>query len=252
MIVLSIGTTHPWNTSGVGLDLQVGTELGVHVCSIVTAVAAQGTRGVTSIETIPTANVRKQLETVERDDIAAIRVGALTSLENVGLIAETLRTHRRIPAVVDPVMSATLGGTAFASEATVQAMRERIATLPNVILTPNLREAAILLGIEELDRDAIGSAATTLQRLGSRAVLVKGGHLRGNPVDALATAEHIEMFGGDRLEHDMRGTGCVLAMSLAFYLARGDDLRVAVQHARAFVRKKIKGARQFGDLRVAY
>ena len=63
MIVLSIGTTHPWNTSGVGLDLQVGTELGVHVCSIVTAVAAQGTRGVTSIETIPTANVRKQLET---------------------------------------------------------------------------------------------------------------------------------------------------------------------------------------------
>ena len=251
MIVLSIGTTHPWNIAGVGLDVQVGPEHGVHVCTVVTAVSAQDAGGVKAFETIPGQMVRAQLDATPIDEVGAIRVGALTSLENVGIVGQFLRDMRRIPAVVDPVIGPTLGGT-FANEATVQAIRERIASLPNVVLTPNLREAAALLGHGEIDRDAIGSAATSLQRLGARAVLVKGGHLKGNPVDALATAEHVELFSDDRLPYEMRGTGCVLAMSLACHLALGEKLRDAVVHARRFVRKKITTSKEFGELRVAY
>lgn len=251
MIVLSIGTTHPWNIAGVGLDMNVGAEHHVHVVTVVAAVSAQDAQGLHAIETLPGQMVRAQLDAVPLDQVAAVRVGALTSLEHVGLIAQTLRNLRRVPAVVDPVIGPTLGG-AFASDSTVDAIRERLASLPNVILTPNLRETSALLGGGSIDRDAIGSAATTLQRLGARAVLVKGGHLNGNPVDALATAEHVEIFSDGRLPYEMRGTGCVLAMSLACHLARGETLRDAVLHARRFVRKKIAGAREFGELRVAY
>jgi len=110
----------------------------------------------------------------------------------------------------------------------------------------------VLLGGRAIERDALGEAARALQRLGCRAVLLTGGHLEGNPVDALATGDAIDLFSGTRLPHDMRGSGCVLAMALAVELADGHDLRSAVQHARVFVRKKIESARQFGDLRVAY
>ena len=95
-------------------------------------------------------------------------------------------------------------------------------------------------------------AARDLLQLGCRAVLLKGGHLPADPVDVLATAEHVELFDGSRIEGELRGTGCLLAMALACALAQGDPLRDAVRFARAFVRRKISNAREFGGLSVAY
>lgn len=250
-VVLSVGTSHPWNIAGIGLDLLVGEELGARVLTVVTAVSAQDAGGVRAVEAVSPAIVRAQFESVPVRSVRAIRVGALTSPEVAREVANALRGFADIPAVVDPVMQASRGGT-LADDATVRALSAEIGILPNVILTPNLKEASILLGGRALERDTLGTAARELQRRGARAVLLKGGHLQENPVDALATAQSVELLSGTRLAGGMRGTGCVLAMALACALAQGDPLRDAVQFARAFVRRKISSAREFGGLHVAY
>ncbi len=249
--VLSIGTTHPWNIAGVGLDALVGHELGVRTITIRTAVTAQDERGLHALQTLSPEIVRAQFETAHPSEIDAVRVGALTSVEMIGIVSESLRRYYDHPIVVDPVFTATRGGT-FADDDTLAALREAILTLPNVIVTPNIIEAQRLLAGRKIDRDSIAQAARDIQHLGCRAVLLKGGHLRGNPVDALATRDSVELFDGARVEGDLRGTGCLLAMALACALAQGDPLRDGVQFARAFVRRKIASAREFGGLPVAY
>ena len=250
--VLSVGTTHPWNIAGIGLDLLVGAELGVRVLTVCTAVSAQDRDGLHALETLSPDIIRAQFAATRETPIDAVRVGAMTSAAAVAAVASELRRYYDLPIVVDPVMTASRGGT-FVDAATMAAFRSQLASLPNVILTPNLEEAQALLGdAREIRRDTLGEAARDLQRFGVRAVLLKGGHLQGDPADALATIDTVELLDAARLGRELRGTGCLLAMSLACRLAQGVGLRDAVQFARAFVRRKIEGAREFGGLPVAY
>jgi hydroxymethylpyrimidine/phosphomethylpyrimidine kinase len=248
--VLSIGTTHPWNIAGVGLDMLVGHELGVRVVTVRTAVSAQDQRGLHGLETLSEQIVRAQFESAHAARIDAVRIGALTSTESIWVVGDCVRRYHDLPIVVDPVFSATRGGS-FADDDTVAVLREQILSLPNVIATPNLEEAQTLLG-RGIDRDTMAQAARDIQQFGCRAVLLKGGHLPGDPLDVLATEETVELFEGARVQGELRGTGCLLAMALACALAQGDPLRDAVRFARAFVRRKIGHAREFGGLPVAY
>lgn len=238
-IVLSIGTTHPWNVAGVGRDLIVGGEFGVRVFTAVVAVSAQNAGGVQALHSVPEPVVLAQLTTLPWDAAGAVRIGALASLENVRTVAAAIRGRPDVPAVVDPVFAASHGGD-LADEAARSAIRDELATLPNVVLTPNLGEAAQLLGTHPIERDAIGNAAQSLALRGALAVLVKGGHFEdGDPVDALATAQGVELFSEPRIAAEMHGTGCTLAMALACELAAGRPLRHAVHSARAYVRSQI-------------
>jgi hydroxymethylpyrimidine/phosphomethylpyrimidine kinase len=237
-IVLSIGTTHPWNVAGIGRDLLVGRDRGVRVFTAVAAVSAQNGHGVVALHAVPAETLRAQLATLPWDAAGAVRIGALATLANVRAAAAMVRARPSVPAVVDPVFSASRGG-ALADDAARYAVRDELATLPNVILTPNLEEAALLLGTQPLGRDQIGAAARALQQRGALAVLLKGGHLDGDPVDALATAQDVEMFGEPRIAGEMHGTGCTLAMALACELANGTPLHHAVGAARAYVRSEI-------------
>ncbi len=249
--VLSIGTTHPWNIAGVGLDMFVAHELGVRSITVRTAVTAQDEHGLHAVETLSADIIRAQFETAHPSEIAAVRVGALPSVEIVAIVSEGLRRYYDLPIVVDTVFRASRGGT-FVDGDTIVALRDALLTLPSVIATPNIPEAQRLLGGREIDRDSIAQAARDVQQFGCRAVLLKGGHLPGNPVDALATRDDVELFDGSRVEGELRGTGCLLAMALACALAQGDALTDAVRFARAFVRRKIASAREFGGLSVAY
>ncbi len=249
--ILSIGTTHPWNIAGTGVDVRVGAEFGVHVMTAVAAVSAQDARGVHALHAVPPETFEAQLTSVPWETIGAVRVGALPDARTVLAVAAALAARPRVPAVVDPVLSATRGGMLAAADV-LPALRERLATLPHVILTPNLDEAASLLGRAAIARDELEAVAMTLRSGGARAVLLKGGHLSGEPTDVFADAGGVECFGGERLAVAMRGTGCVLAASLACALARGDALREAVGVARAFVREKIRSAHERAGLRVAY
>lgn len=237
-IVLSIGTTHPWNVAGIGRDIVVGCELSVRVFTAVAAVSAQDGRGVTALHAVPLNAFEAQLSALPWASAGAVRVGALPTLAAVRAVADRLRAHRALLAVVDPVFTASRGGE-LADDAARYGLRDEIATLPNVVLTPNLREAALLLGTEGIERDAIGAAAATLRARGAYAVLLKGGHLEGDPVDALATADGVEVFAEPRIAGEMHGTGCTLAMALACELAAGRPLPHAVRAARAYTRAEL-------------
>lgn len=238
MIVLSIGTTHPWNVAGAGRDLVVGTQLGARVFTAIAAVSAQDARGVRALHPVPADVLRAQLAALPWDAAGAVRVGALATLENVRAVSAAVRARPALPAVVDPVFAASRGGE-LADPAARYAIRDELATLPNVVLTPNLDEAAALLGSHPIGRQAIGDAAVALQLRGALAVLVKGGHLDGEPVDALATSAGVELFSDARIAAEMHGTGCTLAMALACELAGGATLAAAVRAARAYVRAAI-------------
>jgi len=238
--VLSIGTTHPWNIAGVGLDLRIGAELGVRVLTVVCAVSAQDAHGLHALHPVPRAVIEAELASIPWDRVDAVRIGAAGSAEAVYALAEAVRVPG-IPVVVDPVFAATRGGE-FADEAAIRAIHDRLLPMPTAILTPNLAEAGVLLGGLRIERANLEDAAAQLQARGARGVLLKGGHLAGAPVDVLASAAGVEVFEGERIAGEMRGTGCTLAMALACALAGGETLVDAVIFARGFVREKIAQA----------
>lgn len=235
--VLSIGTTHPRNVAGVGRDIVVGTDLGFRVFTAIAAISAQDDRGVRALHVLSAAVLRAQLESIDMTDVKAVRVGALGSAENVELVAEHAAASMR-PVVVDPVRYAS-SGEPLIDEAGWSALRARLATFPSVVLTPNLAETASLLERAALRPNEIEAAASALRARGCAAVLVKGGHLDGDPTDVLASSEGVESFEAPRLPLRMRGTGCTLAMALACGLAGGSSVRDALVAARAYLRTKM-------------
>jgi hydroxymethylpyrimidine/phosphomethylpyrimidine kinase len=238
LIVLSIGTTHPWNVAGVGRDLVVGAELGARVFTAVAAVSAQDGRGVRAVHAVPPDAFEAQLGVLPWDSAGAVRIGALPASAAVKALVAALAARPWLPAVVDPVFAASRGGE-LADLPARYAIRDELAPLGNVVLTPNLDEAAFLLGIDSIDRGSIGDAAAALRARGASAVLLKGGHLAGDPADALATADGVEVFSEPRVAGSMHGTGCTLAMALACELAGGKLIAHAVRAARAYVRAQL-------------
>jgi len=143
--------------------------------------------------------------------------------------------------VIDPVLGPSSGGS-FGGPETLDAIRRSFAGLPQVILTPNIIEAGALLG-RPVTRDTMPDAAREMLAWGARAVLITGGHLEGDPADVLATGADLRWFSQERIDAEMRGTGCTLAMALALELATGATLVDAVIAARAYVREKIATSR---------
>jgi hydroxymethylpyrimidine/phosphomethylpyrimidine kinase len=238
VIVLSIGTTHPWNVAGVGRDLVVGCAKECRVFTAVAAVSAQDSTGVIALGPVAQELFAVQLAALPWESAGAVRVGALPTSAAVRAVAAALRARPWLPAVVDPVFAASRGGE-LADGAARNALEEELATLSSVVLTPNLLEAAALLHVDAIERSNLGEAATQLRARGAAAVLLTGGHLEGDPADALATSDGVEMFSEARIAGAMHGTGCTLAMALACELASGRPLPGAVRAARAFVRAEI-------------
>lgn len=236
-LVASIGTTHPRNVAGLGLDAHIAAGYGVRLAMAVAAVSAQDEQGVHELFAIPAGVLRAQLATIAFADVDAVRVGALGSVENALIAAEFLQAHCKIPPVFDPVMRASAGGSLYAGDA-LQAVRA-FAERAGAILTPNLEEASQLAQIDVRDVDGMIAAGRRLLEGGARAVLVKGGHLTGDPVDVLVTRVGVETFADRRLPGKTRGTGCRLAMGIACELAQRKNLLEAVKGARAYVRANI-------------
>lgn len=250
-LVASIGTTHPWNIAGVGLDARVLAEYGLRHAMAVVAVTAQDEDGLHALHVVPPQIVAAQLESLP-EDVAAFRVGALVASETVRVVAAFLRERAaHTPVVVDPVLAVSLGGSLQSDDALPETLRDALLTLP-VIVTPNVPEAEQLLNVRiETPEDARLAARRFVER-GARAALLKGGHLHGEPVDVLASDAGDEAFSGARLPGSMRGSGCTLAAALAAELALGRDLRTATAAARSYVREKIAAGTMRGTLQVAF
>lgn len=239
-IALTIAGSDSGGGAGIQADLAAFRSFGVHGTSAITAVTAQNTLGITAIHAIPPAILDAQIEAVLGDfEVKAIKIGMIPGIEHAAVIAERL-TGSSLPIVLDPVMSAT-SGQALGGRGTMETVRDRLFPLAACI-TPNLPEAAALLGAgEAADEAAMIAQARALLALGARAVLLKGGHGRlDEAVDMLVSAEGIFRFAAAWIETPNRhGTGCALSSAVAANLALGRRLDDAVSAAKTWLHGRL-------------
>ncbi|XWN30646.1 MAG: bifunctional hydroxymethylpyrimidine kinase/phosphomethylpyrimidine kinase [Devosia sp.] len=243
MIALTIAGSDSGGGAGIQADLKTFSALGVYGASVLTALTAQNTHGVFGVHPVPAAFVRAQLKAVLDDlDVAAIKVGMVTDTEVIAVLAQEL-AKVSCPVVVDPVMVAASGDRLLADEA-VAALREMLLPVATLI-TPNLPEAAALLGeAVAQDVETMGRQGEALRRLGP-SVLVKGGHLtKGDSTDLLLTGagEAIALTAPRIATENTHGTGCTLSSAIAAHLAKGADLEVAVRASKAYITRAIGAA----------
>jgi hydroxymethylpyrimidine/phosphomethylpyrimidine kinase len=247
--VLAVAGSDSSGGAGLQADLKTMLALGVHGLTVVCAVTAQNSRGVTASYDLPPAAVTAQFDALTSDiAVQAVKTGMLATAANVAAVAAALTQLRAagpVPVVVDPVAVSSHGDPLLAEEA-LAVLRQRLLPLATVV-TPNLDEARLLTGTRPADEDGMARAAAAIRELGPRWVLVKGGHLPGAPVDVLSDGERVWRFPGPRLASPhTHGTGCTLASAIASRLALGDDVPAAVRAAKQFTAAAIRSGFPLG------
>lgn len=243
--VLTVAGSDSGGGAGIQADLKTITLLGAYGMSVITALTAQNTRGVSNIYPLPPAFVGEQLQAV-LEDLApeVVKTGMLLDAAIVQLVAQALKDYGLL-AVVDPVMIAK-GGTLLLREEAVKACREDL--LPyTYLLTPNLPEAEELTGLPVRSEADMERAARRLQQLGARNVLLKGGHLDGEAVDLLLDGDTLHRLPAERIDsRNTHGTGCTGSAAIATLLAGGHTLPQAVTLAKEFITEAIRTAPDLG------
>jgi hydroxymethylpyrimidine/phosphomethylpyrimidine kinase len=234
--------------AGVQADIKTVLALGGYATTALTALTAQNTLGVHGIMAVPPSFVRRQMEVV-LDDIGAdcIKTGMLHSAAALDVVVEVIAARAAgVPLVVDPVLAAS-DGTLLLDEAALDAVKSRLIPRATV-LTPNLPEAEILTGMRLRDLDDMKRAAAMLAALGSRCVLLKGGHMPGAMVrDVFFDEKGMAVIESPRIEtRHTHGTGCTLAAGIAVGLAQGMAPLAAVRRARLYLTAAIRGAPGLG------
>ena len=243
--VLVIGGSDSSGGAGLVRDVQVLTQFEVRARCVVTAVTAQTDRKVAAIQYISPEIVRQQIWAALSDGgIDAVKIGMLGTRATIEAVVETLPSPDEIPIVLDPVFASSSGGRLL-EESGLSVLRDRL--IPQVtIVTPNLLESAILLSDDPAtDVSMMIGQAQRLLCLGSRAVLLKGGHATGvEAVDVLSTAANLApvLFRGPRVNAVLRGTGCALSSAIAASLAAGVPLAAACERAKAYVLSALQRA----------
>jgi len=246
--VLIVAGSDSGGGAGIQADIKTATALGAYAATAITALTAQDTTGVHGIHAVPAEFVARQMRVVLADIGADyIKTGMLHDAAIITAVADVIeREGAGIPLVVDPVIVAK-GGAALLDPAASQALKARLILRADVI-TPNVPEAEFLTGMTIATLADMRDVAAMLLTLGPRAVLLKGGHLRGDKVrDVLATEDGMVVFRAPRIDtRDTHGTGCTLASAIAVGLAQGLGLRDAVRRARRYVRRAIRTAPGLG------
>jgi hydroxymethylpyrimidine/phosphomethylpyrimidine kinase len=238
--VLTIAGSDSGGGAGIQADLRTFASLGTHGLCAITAVTAQNTRAVDAIETLPPRIVAAELDAVFGDfDVRAVKIGMLATAAIVRTVAAALNQHPRVPVVLDPVLVATTGARLARGDLAAPLRRHLLARAD--LLTPNVPEAESLLGRRLAKASDLPAAAEALIELGARAVLLKGGHLRGAGVqDFFMTSRgETRWFRHERIAAEGHGTGCTLSSAIAAHLARGDSLDVAVRKGIDYVHRAL-------------
>jgi len=242
--VLSIAGSDSGGGAGIQADLKTISALGCYGMTAITALTAQNTLGVRAIHAVPPDMLREQIEAVVQDiGVDAVKIGMLHAPEIVITVAIAIERYALPHVVLDPVMVATSGAVLIEHSARAVLVQDLFARA--AVVTPNLDEAALLVGRSLRSEADIEAAASELLAMGARAVLLKGGHLAGEAVSdllVLASGERIWMRAPRIHTPNTHGTGCTLSSAIACGLAQGQDLVSAVESARSYIR----GALQHG------
>ena len=239
--VLSIAGSDSGGGAGIQADLKTFAALGCYGMTAITALTAQNTQGVRAIHGVPAQMLSDQIDAVVEDiGVHAVKIGMLHAPDIVLAVASAIDRHRLPHVVLDPVMVATSGAVLIDNPAIAVLVRELFPRA--ALVTPNLDEAALLVGRPLASRDDMQRAAQELLARGAKAVLLKGGHLPGDSVhDLLLLAGAAPMWMQAPRIHspNTHGTGCTLSSAIAASLALGLPLLQAVEAGRAFVREAL-------------
>jgi hydroxymethylpyrimidine/phosphomethylpyrimidine kinase len=235
--VLTIAGSDSGGGAGIQADLKTFAALGCYGMSAITALTAQNTVGVQGIHAVPAEFLKAQIQSVVEDiGVDAVKIGMLHAPGIVEVVAWAIDHYKLTNVVLDPVMVATSGDRLIAND-TVQVLVREL--FPRVsVITPNLDEAALLLGRDIPHAQALDTAAQDLLAMGANAVLLKGGHLAGDEVVDLLVQAHgpSQRLASKRIaSRNVHGTGCTLSSAIAANLALGHSLSEAVTLARTFI-----------------
>jgi len=260
-IVWTIGGSDSGGGAGVQADLKTFNALGVHGCSVITAITAQNTLEVKSIEAVSPAILQDQIDVLQKDMPAkAIKTGMLYNIDTIKQVAKFFANTNAFK-ICDPVMAATSGNSLLSNKETARAFVDYLLPLVD-LLTPNLPEAEALLGIDDSQKSEIGNSdsehrfeayvkelASKLRSLGAKAVLIKGGHSKGSLCrDYFEQENYSAWLTSKRIDtKSTHGTGCTLSAAIAASIALGYPLADALVIAKAYVNQGLRTVQNIGQ-----
>ena len=245
--VLIIAGSDSSGGAGIQADIKTITALGSYAMTAVTAVTAQNTKGVKKITPIPTKNVQKQI-TMVLDDIGsdAVKIGMLHNSSIVKCVYSILKKYKLKNIVLDPVMVAK-GGAKLINNSSIVYLKKLLLPLSNII-TPNIPEAEILTGYSISNKEDMIKAAKKILNMGSKNVLLKGGHLKNKMIfDILASKKGIRIFSKKKIKtKNTHGTGCTLSSALATCLSQKKNILKSCKISLKYVDQAIVSAPGYG------
>ncbi|MCL6575806.1 bifunctional hydroxymethylpyrimidine kinase/phosphomethylpyrimidine kinase [Kyrpidia sp.] len=244
---LTIAGSDSGGGAGIQADLKTFQMLGVYGMTAITAITVQNTKGVFGSHLVPPELVAAQIDAVVRDiGTDAAKTGMLATAEIIEAVAAKIRELGITPLVVDPVMVAKGGAPLLEEDARSTLIRELFPLA--AVVTPNISEAEALTGMTIRTRDEMVEAAKRIAALGPGAVVVKGGHLAGDPLDILYDGQAVVEFPGVRVRTPhTHGTGCTFSAAITAELAKGASLLDALGTAKAFISAAIREAPGLGE-----
>jgi hydroxymethylpyrimidine/phosphomethylpyrimidine kinase len=247
-IAVTIAGSDSGGGAGIEGDLKTFSALGVYGACVLTALTAQNTRGIAAMLDVPPEFVAAQMDAVFSDlHVGAVKIGMLAQSAVVRAVAAGLDRWRQARVVLDPVLIASSGERLITPEA-VEVLKETL--IPRaLVLTPNLPEAAALLGAAPAEtEEAMREQARALLALGAQAVVIKGGHGQGaDSIDLLVDRDGAVALPATRIEtRNTHGTGCAFSAAIAAGLAKGMAMEAAVRSAKCYVHAALAAADSLG------
>jgi hydroxymethylpyrimidine/phosphomethylpyrimidine kinase len=244
--ILTIAASDSGGGAGIQADLKAITLLGGFGMSAVTALTAQNTRGISEIQKVPVSFIASQIDAVLSDiGVDAIKTGMLVDSPVVEMVSRKLRSQHRARVVVDPVMVAKSKVPLLSKDA-YPSLKKALIPLA-FLITPNLYEASILTGKRVEKGVQMKEAARIVHQMGAQNVLIKGGHLKGRPIDILYDGKDFYEFEAERITtSNTHGTGCTFSAALATEIGKGVPLIEAVKNAKDFITTAIRFSLDLG------
>jgi hydroxymethylpyrimidine kinase/phosphomethylpyrimidine kinase len=238
--ILTIAGYDPSSGAGIVRDMDTFFSLGIHGLSIPTCAVVQGPKGVTGIYRTPIKEFKAIVAIMGKDlPLHGVKIGVGCDAPYIREIAELLN-KKRVPLVIDPVTAAK-NGTELITEAGLRALIKSLFPLATVV-TPNIAEASRLCSTRIKTIDDMKEAARSIIKTGPRAVIVKGGHLKGNPIDIFYDGQEFAQKKKKRINRVVHGTGCSFSSLIVSFLVLGYSLKDAFFASEDVMEETLKGS----------
>lgn len=243
---LTIAGSDSSGGAGIEADLKTFSAIGTYGMSVITAITAQNTQGVFAVEDLSEEIIKKQIEVVFEDiPPKAVKIGMVSSPQIIKKIVDTLKKYNPKYLVVDPVMVSKSGYSLLKPEAKENLIKYLIPMA--YIITPNIPEAEEITGMVIKDVEDMKIAGKKILKLGTKYVLIKGGHLEGEAVDVLIGEDIFKVYHQKRInKKNTHGTGCTLSSAIASHLALGYDVKKSVELSKEYITEAIRHSFNIG------